>query len=101
MKYGDNSLSDPVQQLLEAQQFEPERHGRSPSFRQDGGVNPNPQISQQQGDDYKHQPQVRVSRTSVNARLVQLAKARFDAKAFAVAFADLGRSSVHTPGSEK
>src|ERR1700731_2354409 len=101
MKYGYHGLSDPIQQLLEAQEFEPECHGRSAPFRQQGGVNPHPQVPQEQGYGYKYQPQVRIARASVNARLSQLAEARFDAKAFPVALADSGWSPPYPPGCEQ
>src|SRR5277367_5353921 len=100
MEYGCDSLSDPVQELLETQQLEPEGHRLTASFRQERGVNPHPQIPQQQCYGHKHQTQVRVSCTRVNSRLTHLTEARFDAKTFAVALADLPGSPAYTPGGK-
>src|SRR5882724_10428182 len=101
MKYGDHGLSDPVQQTLEAQPFEAERHGWASAIRQQRGVDPHPQISQDQGYGHKHQPQVRAFDAGVNPRLPHLAVARFDAKPLAVALADFGRRTMHAPGTEQ
>src|SRR5438093_2997135 len=101
MKYGDYGLSDPIEEAFETQPLETERQRRSLALRQVRRVNPYPQVSQDQAKGYKHQPQARVSRAGVNACLPQLAIARFDAKALAVALADLGRRTMHPPGSEE
>ena len=101
MEYGCHSLSNPVQELFEPQQLEPEGHRLAASFRQERRVNPHPQIAQEQRYGDKHQAQVRVSCTSVNPRLTHLPEARFDAKTFAVALADLRGSPAYTPGSEQ
>src|SRR5919201_5721666 len=101
MKYGCDSLSYPIEQLFETQPLQPERHGRSASLRQQRGVNPYPQIAQEQGDGHEHQAQMRIARAGVNPCLPQLPETRFDAKTFAVAFADLRRTAVDPPGREQ
>ena len=88
MQYGCDCLGDPVEQLLKAQQLQLNQHCRATSFVQTRRVNPDPQVAQQQRHRNKHEPQMGVLRTRVDARLMQLAKARFDAKPFAVALAD-------------
>ena len=101
MKYGDDSLSDPIEKALEAQPVEAESLWVPSAVRQNLRVNPNPEISYDQGDGDKNQSQAGVSCTSVNPRLTHLPKARFDAKTFAVVLADLGRRTLHPPGTEE
>src|SRR5919109_1606542 len=101
MKYGEDSLGDPVEKAFETQAAETKLGLSAFVLGQNLGMNPNPQISHHQGDGDKHQPQTWVPRAGVDACLTQLAKARFDAKAFAVAFADLVRRTMHPPGGEE
>src|SRR5437899_4895205 len=101
MKYGDDSLSDPIEKAFEAQPVEAESLWVPSAVRQNLRVNPNPEISYDQGDGDKNQSQAGVSCTSVNPRLTHLPKARFDAKTFAVVLADLGRRTLHPPGTEE
>ena len=101
MKFGGDRLSDPIQQTLEAQSFQAERLVVAATVRQDRRVDPYPEIAQDQRDGDEHEPQAGVSCAGVNPRLPQLPVARFDAEAFAVAFANFGRRAVDAPSGEQ
>src|ERR1041385_917626 len=101
MHYRNHRLSDPVEQLFETQPFEAKRHRVTSAFCQASCVQPHPQVAKHEGHDHEYQTQVRVARTGVDARLMHLAKARFDAETLAVAFANLRRRAMDPPGGKE
>jgi len=101
MKFGCDRLGNPIEQLLEAQELKPKLHGLPVKFRQERRMDPDPEIPEQQGDGNKDQSQLGISRAGIDSRLPQLTEARFDAKTFAVQFADRGRCPADSPGREE
>src|SRR5450432_115160 len=101
MKYGGHGLDNPIQETFETQTFESQRHVGTATVGQDFGVQPRPEVAQNQGHRDEHQTQPGIPRAGVNPRLPQLTVARLDAKAFAITLAHLGRTAVYPPGGEQ
>ena len=64
-------------------------------------MNPDPHIAQNERDCDEEQSQARIARAGVNSSLPMLAIAGFDAKAFAISFADVRGRTVYAPGREE
>src|ERR671937_97132 len=101
MKFGDDNLRDPIQQAFETQPLQAERLPWAGTLRQDRGVNPHPEVAQNQRDGDKHQPQMGVPGAGIDSRLPELAETRLDTEAFAIAFADFGWRPMNAPRSEQ
>ena len=94
-------MDDPIQHLFEPQSVQVQGEIVVGAVGQLRGVDPHPQVAQDQGDGDEQQPQSWIARAGIDSRVSQLAIARFDSEPLAIHFTNLGRRTLHAPSGEQ
>lgn len=85
----------PVQESTRAEQVQSEFRMFSARLLQDGGVQPDPHVAQDQRHAHEQQPQLRVASAGTDAGLFQLSVAAFDAETAAIPLRDLAGRAMY------
>ena len=88
---------DPIQHLLEAQQFQKQLRFPAVLAFGEAKMDPHPHVAQHKGNAHEQQPLSWIARASLDSGLVHLAIACFDAKTLAVDFANVFESPSYFP----
>src|SRR3954467_12872312 len=94
-------MSQPVQHSLEAELFWLQCQFVVSSRGELRFVNPDPQVSQDQGHGEEHEAEMRFAGAGVDSGLAHLAIAGFDAEAFSITIANVSRTAADSPGGKE